>query len=111
MNLVIATNFLPSRFDAYTVGFVILVRPEKRNNKALIAHEATHVKQFWRTFGLAGLFYTFSKKKRYEYELEAYRAQLALSQGSDGVFATYLATNYGLDVTVAEARADLLKQG
>ena len=109
MHLVIVTNLMPKRFDAYTFGFFILVRPQFKDNAALIAHEATHVKQFWRTFGLAGLFYWLSNKKRYEHELEAYRAQLALSPHSEGRFATYLATNYGLDITVAEAKADLLK--
>ena len=72
MKLVLVTNFIPSRFDAYTFGFIILVRPQFKDDVGLIAHEATHVNQFWRTFGFAGLLMRVSKKYRYECELEAY---------------------------------------
>ena len=104
---IISTNrFIPPRFSAYTIGFIILVRPDYKDDIGLIEHEKIHVKQFWRTLGLNGLFYFFSKKKRLEYEVEAYRKQLEYAEErstSKKLFAYYLVANYKLDITKEEA--------
>ncbi len=112
--MVFYTNlFIPSRFSAYTYGFIVVVRPESKGNEALLQHELTHVKQFWRN-PLTGLFYMLSKSHRQKAEVEAYRAQLTYSPCKEDyqryldAFAGYLSSNYGLGITIDEAR-NLLK--
>jgi hypothetical protein len=104
---IISTNkFIPARFSAYTIGFIILIRPEYRDDIGLIEHEKVHVHQFWRTLGLNGLFYWLSKRKRLEYEVEAFRKQLEYAEEpstSRKLFAVYLASNYKLDISKEEA--------
>lgn len=63
-------------FGAITIFFIIFIRSEHKDDVALIEHEKIHVKQFFRTFGLHGLFYKFSKKYRLNSEIEAYRRQI-----------------------------------
>lgn len=47
--MIIKTNrFIPKRFDAYTIGPFVLIRPTHTNDRALIAHEKEHVKQWLR---------------------------------------------------------------
>jgi hypothetical protein len=94
---------MPDRFSGYTVGPIVLIRPAKRDDVGLLKHELVHVKQFWRSFGLFGIAYWLSKKKRFEYEVEAYREQLKYSPGREQRFAWFLANNYNLDVTEQQA--------
>jgi hypothetical protein len=110
LNLVFYTNrFIPSRFTAYTFGFVVFVRPKAKDNEALLQHELTHVRQFWRN-PLSGLLGMVSKKIRMRHEVEAYRVQLTYSPCKENrdnyveAFAGYLSTNYNLDISVDEAR-------
>lgn len=105
-HLVFYTNLIPERFTGYTVAFVILLRPSIKGNIPLLEHEKIHVNQFWRTLGLNGLFYLFSKEKRLQYELEAYKKQLEFEPNkefSKQVFAKYISTNYNLNVTHEDA--------
>lgn len=106
LKIIYTDKIIPERFSAYTIAFLILVRPKYRDDIGLIEHEKIHVHQFWRTFGFNGLFYFFSKKKRLQYEVEAYRKQLEFSPEpgtSKKLFACYLASNYKLDITKEEA--------
>lgn len=113
--MIIYTNwFVPSRFGGVNYGPISFIRPRNRGDQGMVAHENTHQRQFWRSFGLMGIFYKLSKKRRYEYELEAYRNQLATKPEQDKeklavVYAGHLATLYGLDVTVDQALADIKK--
>lgn len=103
LHITIPTNlFVPKRFKAYTVGFVILVRPEFRDNKGLMAHELVHVAQFWRN-PLMGWFYRFSVKHRYKYELEAHQAQYRHSPELAVFLANNLTDNYNLKITFQQA--------
>lgn len=96
------TRLIPARFDGYAVGPVVLVRPG--TSAALLAHEITHVRQFWRCWGLNGLLYQVSRLWRLRFELEAYRAQLAVTGPLPALlFAGMLASNYDLDLTQEEA--------
>jgi hypothetical protein len=104
--LVFYTNLMPKRFAGYTVAFIILLRPSVKGNIPLLEHEKVHVNQFWRTLGINGLFYLFSKEKRLQYELEAFRKQLEFEYNkfvSKQVFAKYLSTNYNLNITYEDA--------
>jgi hypothetical protein len=101
--LVIETDwFIPQRFDAYTYFAVVLVRPGQ--GEALIEHELTHARQFWRYWGTNGLRYRFSKKWRLRFELEAYRVQLALmGPAAAPAIAGSLSTKYNLGISIDEA--------
>lgn len=108
--MVIYTNwFIPARFAACNYGPITLIRPGQRNNAGLHAHEATHERQFYRTFGLMGILYLLSRKHRQRYEVEAYREQLKFAPSNLDYYANSLATKYNLDITVEEARR-LLKE-
>jgi hypothetical protein len=89
----------------------IFIRPSHRGDVGLVEHEKVHVKQFWRAFGLMGLFYAFSKKKRFQYEVEAYRRQLEFDPQKADLYASFLATKYKLNVTEQEALEALLGGG
>lgn len=102
--MIIYTNwFIPSRFQAMTYGPLILIRPSRKGDAGLVAHEQTHVKQFWRN-PLFGLWYLFSRKARATYEAEAYREQLKHVPERFDAIAESLATRYGLNITVDEAK-------
>jgi hypothetical protein len=101
-------RFIPARFDGYNVGPISFIRPQFINDVGLIAHENTHQQQFWRSPLLMGLRYLLSRKWRQQYEVEAYRAQLACESNGLDVFAFDLATKYDLGISVAEARALLV---
>lgn len=111
IHFVIKTNkFIPKRFSAYTVGPFILIRPEKANNIPLLEHEKHHVKQWWQN-PFMGIFYRFSKKYRYKYELAAHRVQLS----HDPTYETaqkltiFLVENYNLDIEYEKTYQDLIK--
>jgi len=70
------------KFDAFTIMNHIFIDPKFMNNKALIEHEKTHVKQFKQDW-LFPIKYLFSEKMRYKYELEAYIVQLRIIRSSD----------------------------
>jgi hypothetical protein len=103
------TNWMiPARFAATTYGPFIFIRPTKKDDFGLLMHERVHVDQFWRTCGLFGIAYFFSKKKKLQYEAEAYREQLKhYPDDRTEIFAWILATKYGLNISVDEARAAL----
>ena len=101
--MIFYTNrFIPKRFAAYTIGPVILIRPEDKDDGPLLVHEQTHVKQFKRTLGLNGVLGLFESYRR-KYEVEAYKAQIAAGADLDRC-AELLATNYNLDLTQDQAR-------
>ena len=108
-NIVIFSNYgIPSKYAAYSYGPIILVRPKFKDDLALIHHEQVHSRQFWRTFGLHGVRYMFSKEYRFKSEVEAYGEQvkktLELKQRpNERRFAKMIATLYRLDVTEEQA--------
>ena len=69
-------RFIPEKYAGVTLAFLVLIRPSYREDAGLLAHEKTHVRQFWRTFGINMLRYYFSADYRLQAELEAYRMQL-----------------------------------
>lgn len=89
---------------------LILMRPQRAGDAALIAHEQTHCRQmvkegtvrfWWRYFT--------SRDFRLAAELEAYRVQLALNPSGLDTMADYLARHYWLGITSQQARALLLQ--
>ena len=102
------TDFMPARFSGYTVGPVILLRPRVKGDAGLLAHEQVHVAQFWRTLGIGPLLSLFIPSLRLKYEVEAYRKQLEFNPGSAELYASFIATKYGLSISVTDALKLLL---
>jgi hypothetical protein len=101
------TRFLRG-FKGITYGPIILIHPDYRNDLGLLAHEREHVAQWFRTLGLNSLLYLLSERYRLWSEVRAYRVQLLHSPGREALFAKYIAEDYDLDITQAEA-LELLK--
>ena len=100
--------------DAMAMGPFVFVRKSWQTNEPLLTHELVHVKQFYRTLGLLGIFYKVSAKFRLRMELEAYRAQLKqtplhLHNKKLHAFAHVLSTHYKLNIT-SEKALELLKK-
>lgn len=109
--MVIFTDlFVPKEFDGYTYLCFALIRPQYKNDKGLIEHEKTHVKQFWKAPFIHGLLYRFSDVYRLKSEVEAYRAQIKVEANPNVYrYATMLSKNYGLKLTVNDAKELLEK--
>lgn len=88
-------RLIPDRFAGYTVGPVILIRPSKVGDRGLLEHEKVHVAQFWNP--------RWWFRSRLDKEVAAYREQLKRSPGRESLFASFIATKYGLNITVEEA--------
>ena len=70
------------KYLGYTVYNLVFIRKSQVNNKCLLQHELTHVKQVYRTLMVIhGWLYRFSKKYRLKAEAEAY-AQQALCKAN-----------------------------
>jgi hypothetical protein len=110
--MIFYTNFgIQEGLDGCARGPFIFIRPEFRDNYGLIEHEKVHVKQFWRTFGLHGLFLFFSKKYKLKSEIEAYHRQMdVLNDHSDGIYnriTKILHDEYDLGLTFDEIMTEL----
>jgi hypothetical protein len=84
-------------------GPVIRIAKSHADDAGLLAHELTHVKQFYRTLGLHGLLYLLSKRYRLAAEVEAYREQLKYSPENAELFAEFIADRYNLGTSKQEA--------
>ena len=110
--LVFYVDKLKSGFAGFTNAFVVRILKSKINDRSILEHELTHVKQWYRTLGLHGILYLVSKKYRYRAELEAYRHQLKFVKNkylSADRFASYISRKYNLNVPKSKALIDLLK--
>ena len=104
--MIITTNLIPDGFDAFSCWPFIFVRPESRNDEALIRHELVHYDdQAWITpFWL--LRYWLSKSFRWNQEVKAYRVQIAAG-GISIEDAAYMLCTYKTGHTSEQARAAL----
>jgi hypothetical protein len=99
------TNFGVLNGSAGTTrGPLIFIRPEYKNDKGLLAHEQTHVWQWFRTLGLHSFLYLLSDRYKLAAEVECYREQ-AKHYPDDRTpqFAVFIADDYGLSITAADA--------
>lgn len=105
------TDFLMKDWAAgMATGPFIRIRPTHKQDRALLVHELTHAKQFYRYLGIGyAVLYTFSKRFRLKMEVEAYREHLRHTDHPDAKSraATALSKHYDLSVTYEEA-LDLL---
>lgn len=102
-----------NKFDARVIFPFIFIKKSKKDNKALLVHEKTHIKQ---VLQFRGFLYFFSKESRYKLEFEAYQNQLNYEikeyiENHDisnkfayrneytrlaGIYSEYMAKNYNL---------------
>ena len=120
-------------FTAHSYGFVVLLKRGYENDSALLAHELTHVKQWWRLVALFAVLSVIALQLGYgewafplmviggfahnvlsrvrayrKYaEVEAFRAHVKAGRDIDNA-AENLALNYDLGITEAEAKALLV---
>jgi hypothetical protein len=99
--MIIYTDFLiPKKFSGYNIGFVILIRPSKKDDRGLLEHEKVHVRQFLNP--------RWWFRSKLEWEIAAYREQLKwYPDDRSTLFATYIATKYGINITIDEAKRRL----
>ncbi|MDX8384010.1 MAG: hypothetical protein R8M45_08010 [Ghiorsea sp.] len=95
--------FVGGKFDAITLGFVIII--SKCAPEHTLPHELIHVRQFWHN-PLMPILYLLSKRKRYQYELEAYKE--SVKHGMPLLEAVYVLTcNYKLNMLAEQILKDL----
>ena len=110
--LIIATNWMPRGVQGVCLHpRLVLVRPERKDDAVLLAHEAVHAEQqeragWWRWVWR----YLMNPGWRLHYEVEAYRVSVSLNPAGLHRYANALATLYRLDLTYAQARALLLRE-
>jgi hypothetical protein len=133
-HLTFYTNNIQAGFAATAQAFVVKIKPEYKNDSGIHAHEYTHVKQWYRLLfiwltafavayfggivpneylplalvgvGLHGLLYLLIPSYKLETESEAYAEQVKHGADIDKM-AFHLATWYGLDITQAQAKAEI----
>lgn len=87
---------------------LVFLRPERRDDDALLAHEKVHCEQMLRVGWLAWWWrYLTDEAFRFDAEVQAYRRQAELRPQHIYIYAMALATRYRLDVTYEEALAAL----
>ena len=105
--MIITTTLIREPYDAFTAWPFIFIRPEYRNDKALIAHEQVHYRSMAWLTPFWWLIYAISKSFRWAQEVKAYRVQMALG-GISIEDATYMLCTYRTGHTLDQARAALL---
>lgn len=103
---VIYTNLMPKDVDGMCLHpRLILIRPARKDDTVLMAHELVHAKQMrrvgWFRFWAS---YLTDAQFRTEAEAEAYRESYRLNPAGLHRYANALATLYRLDLTYAQAR-------
>lgn len=127
-----ATKIKPPT-TAQSMGFVVSIAKGHESDAGLLAHELTHVKQWWRLVGLFALLSVIAWQAGYgeaafplmvcggfahnvmtrlrwyrKYaEVEAFRVHVRHGRGIDNA-AYNLARHYDLDISEAEAKALLV---
>lgn len=89
---------------------LILLRPDFRDDRALIEHERCHCEQM-ADLGTLAFWWAYITRAsfRQAMEVEAYQQQLTMQPWNLDRFSEALATKYFLNLTTAQARALLLE--
>jgi hypothetical protein len=100
-------------YDATTFFNIIFIREKYRDNEAILQHEITHARQFYRTCGLHFFLYLLSPKYRLYSEIEAIKVQLKfmITGYRYSVIAKYIFENYGIEMIMTQDEIEeLLKE-
>jgi hypothetical protein len=84
-------------FEARTLPPFIFFKGYAWDDKGLIEHETTHVRQFYKS-PLNSIRYNFNKDIRYAMELEAYAVQLIADGISVSTASNFIYKDYNLEV-------------
>lgn len=84
-------------------GPLVRIVQAHADDAGLLRHELTHVGQWWRTAGLHGLLYLFSRRYRLASEAEAFAAQAGGDPAKVAKLSRALARWYDLGITEEEA--------
>jgi len=101
-NVFYTDRFIPERYSAINLFFVILIRPKFRNDVGLLAHERVHTRQVLRSFGLHIIMYHLSKNWRLKSVIEAYKVSVKYGMKIDRA-ALLIASNYDLEISPTNA--------
>lgn len=105
---VIFTNLFIGDFAGRSYGFFILMRKDEKENNALLQHELTHCKQFYRTLGLHLILYSVWDKYRLNCEIEAYKKTIEYAGYTDQSQSEWIVKSlhkdYDLNITKPEIR-------
>lgn len=102
-----STDNLKSWKGGQANGPFCFIRPKyyEFDDRGIQEHEKTHAKQWYRSLGLHGFLYFFSKEYRLDMEIEAYATQLSYYTTNDipEWVVSALMTQYGFtDITREE---------
>lgn len=104
--MIVTTNLIKKPFDAVTAWPFIFIRPEYKDNLAMLAHETVHYKSMAWVTPFWWLRYILSKSFRWSQELKAYRVQIDLG-GITAPQAAELLVEYDIGRSYDEALAAL----
>lgn len=95
---------LPPGVGGVANGPVIRILEKYRNDRGIYEHELMHVMQWFFTFSLHSWLYLLSDRYKLWSEVQAYREQAKhYADDRRPLFAEFIATAYGLNITQAEA--------
>lgn len=102
--MIIYSGFLmPAWMDGRAIGPIVQIRPSRRGDQSMLAHELEHVRQWREAPILMPLRYLLSRRWRLRYEAEAFRAQVRLDPAAITSCAALLATKYRLGLSYRDA--------
>jgi hypothetical protein len=109
---VIVTNWMPKGVDGMCLHpRLILLRPARKDDAVLMAHELVHAEQMRRVGWFRWVVgYLLAPMFRQDAEAEAYRESYRLNPSGLHRYANALATLYRLDLTYAQAKALIQRQ-
>ena len=108
--IIYTDRFIPAGFDAHAIlSPLILIRPNRRGDAGIIAHERRHAKDVWLCGWLiCGLLYKFSRRFRLWFELRGFREEIRINPDRLLWAAESLANDYKLPIGFNRARLLLL---
>ncbi|HYW56423.1 MAG TPA: hypothetical protein VE934_05670 [Polaromonas sp.] len=105
--MIISTNLIFRGFAAFSLWPFIFVRPEYRNDKALIEHELVHYREQAWIMPVWVLFYLVSRKFRLAAEVRAYTREIELG-GITREQAAHALLGYRLGINFNQALRALI---
>ncbi len=102
MAMIISTNMIFRGFSAFSLWPFIFVRPEYRNDAALIEHEMVHYREQAWVMPVWVLLYLASRKFRLAAEVRAYKREIALGAVTHEQ-AAHALMGYRLGITLDRA--------
>ena len=108
--IIYTDRFIPAGFDAHAIfAPLILIRPNRRGDAGIIAHERRHAKDVWLCGWLiCGLLYLLSRRFRCWFEVRGYREEIRINPDRLLWAAESLANDYKLPIGFNRARLLLL---